>query len=402
MKVLFEHHHQQLSQSLIYLFEKRLGMELYRPSGDDWYTQGFYHHPLPDEAHANLTPADNAILTPPAPNEHDWRKGGDVPYFDQDNTKFRWLPLDRANEIDYFVVTSDRNQHGFQNLRNKLGTKAKVIRYCGNAVEGCDTNSFDIGLFATKNIYEELKGSKPCVLYRPEFDLKLYNYQPPPDLAWGFIYAVGRLEQPTKDAPNIPIIRNFLNFTYHHREAGSPWETWKRYEGYGNEIGAKSILHGLGTPPPGIETELDVILDTAFDRMGRPELKDRKNWPDLKFNRGEPQSHKQIAELIHFSNLAVHIKRSPPEGYGFTLHCLAACGRPMVIEQDAYRHLSASVFLQHKETCLFVNGLDLEDKKNYRWALEPENNERMSSTLYQRFQENVSFENEAKEIAKLL
>lgn len=388
MKVLFEHHHQQLSQSLIYLFEKRLGMELYRPSGDDWYTQGFYHHPLPDEAHANLTPADNAILTPPAPNEHDWRKGGDVPYFDQDNTKFRWLPLDRANEIDYFVVTSDRNQHGFQNLKNKIGSKAKTIRYIGNRIESVDANSFDIGLFATLQYFEEFKGSKPCILYRPEFDLNLYKYTPPSAF----------------HIPNeypYPIIRNWLNFDHHHRAPGDPWHTWVRFSGYASEIGALAIQHGLGTPPPGVDVEMDVILDTCFDRMGRPELKDRSKWPDLRFNRGEPQSHKQIAELMKFSNMAVHIKRGS-EGYGFIIHSLAACGRPPIVEQDAYRHLSAYRFLQHKETCLFVNGMDLEDKANFRWALEPENNERMSSVLYQRFQENVSFDNEAKEIAKLL
>lgn len=390
MKGLFDHHHAQLSQALIYLFEMRLGIELYRPEGAEWYHQGYYWHPIAEEAMANLTPGGGIKLRGESPSPFSWLKNDqtEIPaYFSQDNTSFRWMRLEDCKNLDYIICTSERNEQRFFNLRRNLGLKAKIIRYVGNADEAVNPDLFDILIPAYLPIYEQYvqTGRKPGFLYHPEFNTSLT-----------YLYS-----EPTR-VTGQPIIRNFLNFSYHHREPGSPWETWCRYETYMREIGGLALLHGLGTPPPGVETEMDVIIDTAFDRMGRPELKDRSKWPDLTYNRGEPGNHMQISRLMMLSNMAVHIKRSPPEGYGFVIHCLAACGRPPIIEYDAYRNNSARAFLQHKETCLYVTGHDPTDKENLRWALEPENNLKMSKTLYDRFMETVDFPAEAAKLKALL
>jgi len=377
---LADFHHSQLFQSLIYLVEKRLGGKLYRPGGREWYDRGFYHHPLEAEAIANLTSGSSNEFCEPAPNEHSWQKPSETSYFDQDNLKFRWLPLERIYEVDYLICTTDRNEQRFLDMKRNLGLKAKTWRYVGNREESVSDN-FDLGLFATKRYYDQFKSSKPCVLYRPEFDLELYRYSPLPT--------------------DQQFLRTFLNFIHHHRERNSPLEIWNRWAGWANEVGCLTLMHGLGTPPPDVKVEMDVIIDTCFDKMGRPELKDRSKWPDLRFNQGEPSSHKQIAMLMGLSNIVQHVKRGS-EGYGFVLHCLAAMGRPPIVEQDAYRELSAYSFLDHKETCLFINGNDSEDQANLRWALEPENNQRLSETLHRRFLENVNFEAEAEQIRKLL
>jgi hypothetical protein len=384
MKAIADFHHTDLYRSFQFLFEKRLGWELYRPSGRDWYPR-FYWHPIEAEAIGNLTPHNEFV---PDIHGHVWNTPSDGVLFrnyGQDGTLFRWLPLDRIREIDLIICTTDRNEQRFHDLKREFGLKCPILRYTGNADEPVNPELFDIFIPAVLSHYKDWvqSGRKPGILYHPEFDIGLYSFTALPVL--------GK-----------PIVRSFLNFNYHHREPGSPWETWNRYEGYGNEIGALSLMHGLGTPPPGLETELDVIIDICFRKMGREDLLDRSKWPDLKFNRGEPPNHKVISELMKFTNLAVHIKRSPPEGYGFVIHNLAACGRPMVVEEDAYRHLSAYSFLQHRETCLFVNGHDPIDKSNYRWALEPENNRRMSETLHRRFHENVNFDDEAYRIKQLL
>lgn len=394
MRALADFHHQQLFQALIFLFEKRLGIEVYRPEGSEWYAD-YYFHPIPEEAIANLTPSPN--------NKFSWQKTSAASYFDQDNLNFRWLRLEDVKDIDYLICTSERNEQRFFNLRRNLGLKAKIIRYVGNSDEAINPDLFDIFIPAYLPYYENYvkTGRKPGFLYHPEFDCNLYKYSPPPDFAWAFIYGDGRTEAPL-NAPNIPFLRNFLNFTYHHREPGSPWETWRRYESYSAELGARAYLHGLGTPPPGIETDLDVIIDTAFDRMGRPELKDRTKWPNLETNRGEPSNHRQIAHLMNLSNMVVHIKRSPPEGYGFVIHCLAACGRPPIIEYDAYRNNSARAFLQHKETCLYVTGHDPTDRENLKWALQPEVNLKMSKVLHDRFLNEVDFSAEAEKLKALL
>lgn len=390
MIALHDPHHSQLSQALVYLFEKRLGIKLYRPAGHDWYHNGYYWHPIEEEALGNLSRGADieTDLAAQAPSDYSWQKSdAGLSYFDQDNLKFRWLPLDRANEIQWLICTTDRNEARFSKLRRERCPKAKIIRYIGNRDEITSLDNWDVGLFATLKYYNAFKRLKPCILYHPEFDTNVYRYEPPPK----------SYENPAYSR----ILRNFLNFTYHHREPGSPWETWCRYWGYCNDLGYTALLHGLGTPPHGVDVEMDVIIDTCFERMGRPELKDRSKWPDLRWNQGEPSSQKQIAQLMRLSNMAVHIKRGS-EGYGFVIHGLAACGRPMIVEEDAYRELSAYDFMFHRKTCLFVTGNHETDKANLKWAMEPEVNHDMSWALHSEFSKRVQFDREAQDVRKLL
>jgi hypothetical protein len=174
-----------------------------------------------------------------------------------------------------------------------------------------------------------------------------------------------------------------------------------RYVGYGKEVGAVSFMHGVGTPPPTIDfEELNVPELITLEKMGRLDLKDRRNWPDLRWNRGEAPNHPVMAELMKLSNIMVHPKGTA-EGYGFCVHQFASCGRPVVVTEH-YRTISACFFLQHRETCLFITGDDGTDRENFKWALQPENNERMSETIHRRFKEHVNFEDEANRIKALL
>src|SRR5258708_34548481 len=43
MKIYTALHHLDLYYSLQLLFEKRLGYELYRPTGREWFTNGYWH-----------------------------------------------------------------------------------------------------------------------------------------------------------------------------------------------------------------------------------------------------------------------------------------------------------------------------------------------------------------------
>jgi len=42
MKVFAELHHQSLFTSLQFLFEKRLGYQLFRPIGEKWFREGYW------------------------------------------------------------------------------------------------------------------------------------------------------------------------------------------------------------------------------------------------------------------------------------------------------------------------------------------------------------------------
>ncbi len=385
-RIFADAHHTDLYRALQLLFERRFGWELYRPLGREYFDRGYFWHPREDEVIGLLTKQSEFD---PAKHKDvfDASEGG-VLWKDreQDGILFRWLPLDRIKEIDLIVCTTDRNEDGFYRLRRDFGLKCPILRYTGNNGEKLDLDKFDIFIPAHLPDYERYvaSGKKPGILYHPEFEIDngMYCWTPLPD-------------------HRQKIARTFLNFIYHHVGPGTPNEQWRRYCGYCDEIGALHLMHGLGTPPPGIEVPLDRIIDESFRAMGLDHLLDRSKWPDLRFNRGEPANHRTLSNLVKFSNIVVHPKPSPPEGYGFVVHQVAACGRPLVLPQW-YRQLSASKFLQERETCIYITGHDPTDKENFKWAMRPENNAKMAPEIRRRFDENVSFADEASRIRALL
>jgi hypothetical protein len=83
------------------------------------------------------------------------------------------------------------------------------------------------------------------------------------------------------------------------------------------------------------------------------------------------------------------------------VHEVAACGRPLIIP-GWYQSLSASLFLQHRETCVYITGHDPTDKENFKCMVKPENNMRMAELIRKRFDENVNFAAEADQLKALL
>lgn len=388
LKVLIDQHHTDLFRGFQMLFEQRLGYEVYRPSGPEWYPR-FYWHPIEGEALGNLMPhavfdplVHKSVLPPP----EDQSKGKLWQNFRlglNDGVRFRWMTLDQAKDLDLIVCTIARNESRFHDLKNYLGLKCPIVRYTGNTMESLNLDHFDIFLPAYLPDYEQYvkTGKKPGILYHPEFDENLYSYSPVPLL-------------------DKPIIRAFLNFMYHHREPGGMYEKWTHYAGYGAEVGAVAYMHGVGTPPAGIDIDLNMPMDLALEKIGRLDLQDRSKWPDLRCNRGEAPNHPILSGLMKLSNIMIHPKWLQ-EGYGFVIHQFASCGRPPVIPRH-YESLSAKFFLQDKETCIFMTGDDQTDRANFHWALKPENNARLGETIHKRFKETVNFEDEAERISALL
>lgn len=385
MIALADFHHSQLFQSFQHLFEHDLGIELYRPLGAEWYHKGFYYHPIEEEAlgiltktsefdpskHKNVFDAPDGVL---------WKNG------EQYCVLYRWMPLERVREIDYLICTQERNEEPFYRLKKEMGLKCKVLRYCGNGGEPVDLSKCDILISALLEHYERYirTGQKPGLLFHPWFDLN--NSM--------FCYSEMPAQPPS-------ILRQLLNFSFHHREPGGPYETWMRYCGYCQEIGARHHLHGLGTPPPGIEVPMDKIIDESFRAMGREDLLDRSKWPDLLTHDGEPPNLRMLATLIKESHAVLQPKRSPPEGFGYLVHEVAACGRPLIVPHW-YKQLSAALFLQERETCLFITGHDPTDKENLHWLFSGDNAPRMGREIRRRFDHNVNFDDEARRIKELL
>lgn len=388
LKVLIDHHHTDLFRAFQMLFEKRLGWEVYRPSGAEWYPR-FYWHPIEGEALGNLTP--HAVFDPkihksvlPSPDEQvNGKLWQNFSLGLNDGVRFRWMTLDEAKDVDLIVTTIARNESRFYDLRKHLGLRCNIARYTGNTFEPLNLDHFDIFLPAYYPDYEQYvkTGKKPGILFHPEFDEEMYSYTP-------------------IELREHPIMRSFLNFSWHEREPGGKYETFQRYACYIRELGGVAYMHGVGTPPEGVDLELNLAMDLALEKIGRLDLRDRSKWPDLRCNRGEAPNHPILAGLMKLSNIIIHPK-TLQEGYGFVIHQLASVGRPPVVPRH-YETLSAKFFLQHRETCIFMSPDEGTCKADFHWALEPDNNARMSETLHKRFKETVDFEDEAAKIEALL
>lgn len=397
LRCLADFHHTDLYRGFQMLFEQRLGYELYRPCGPEWYPR-FYWHPIEGEALGNLMPYaqfDPAIHKSVLPEKEEQSEGVLWKNFRNglnDGVLFRWMTLDQAKDLDLIVCTIARNESRFHDLKNYLGLKCPIVRYTGNTMESLNLDHFDIFLPAYYPDYEQYvkTGKKPGILYHPEFDETLYNYTP----------VTQNYEGPNGEVWNHAILRGFLNFMWHHRESGGMFEYWNRYAGYGSEVGAKAFMHGVGTPPEGLDLEINMPMDLALEKVGRLDLQDRSKWPDLRWHRGEAPNHPVLAGLMKMCNMVIHPKWLA-EGYGFVIHQLASVGRPAIVPRH-YETLSAKLFMQHRETCIFMSGDESTCKTDLHWALEPENNARMSETLHKRFKENVNFEDEAARIEALL
>lgn len=378
-KVLVDFHHSDLFRSWKMLFEKRLGFEVYRPKGQEWYDRGYYTHPIEAEGRGNLNPF----------NEFEGNWDDHPEYVSQDSVGFRWLSLDEAKDIDLIITSIDRNQTGFKKFRDEFGLKCKICRYTGNPVESFDFSCFNFMLAANLRYYKEFveSGGVHGMLFYPEFDEILHSYSDPI----------------TKETEDIgcpyPIVRSFINFLYHHPDHANH-QNWDRYCRFLGMVGGTPLLHGLGTPPPGVETALDVILDIEFDRLNLQQYRYRESWPNRLTNRGEPSSETEVANLIRNSHIVFNQKHY--DGYGFIPFKAASIGRPIICAPGDYDTLSAGFIFERDKTAIHITGSDEEDLAVLGKFSEPSFNLTVCREVRKRFEETVDFEDQARKVLEFL
>jgi len=166
MNVLADLHHGDLYHSLRMLFEKRLGWNLYRPIGIDWYTKGFwqYNNNLPTvKQYLDIRGEDkdqgDHFLCPEGPH-------GEV---DKALTFSQFLEKD----IDIVIASVREHEDTYHRLIQEHKPKAKLIRQCGNIHDVVDPQII-------KNIMASccLSNIPPnvnAISYHQEFDLKVFK-----------------------------------------------------------------------------------------------------------------------------------------------------------------------------------------------------------------------------------
>jgi len=231
MKVFADMHHGALSYSLHLLFEKRLGWELFRPIGWDWWKEGYWKYSqLLDTAHSYLDIKDEDI-----------DEGSHFEHYDPDFDYIqKALTLDQFKEMDIGIILCSVGTHEtpYLDLRNRLKPEAKLIRQIGNWNEEVDFGK-------TRNLMISV-GPFVCpydinyIWYHQEFDTKAWDYT-----------------EPTK----FKTIRTFINCFPDSEDAN----LWPIYKERLPEFDWK--MHGIGGEDGNISPQTKVretMIDTGF------------------------------------------------------------------------------------------------------------------------------------------
>lgn len=346
MKVLADFHHGDLFYSLQLLFEKRLGWELYRPVGLDWYREGYWKvFDHVDTARQFLDIGGSfedlkgkypdAFFVPLNAGAKEVSSGTFlVPDVTKDSVQ-RGITLQEFKETKFDIVISSIPDHIplYNQLIERFQPQAKHIFQVGNAW-GHQPGVRNI--LASTAPFPVPAGINAC-FYHQEFDLETYRYEPP-----------DREEQKK--------VHSYIHWMNRR-------ELFGEYAIALPEFAFRSFGAGMD----------DSIIRTA-----------------------------DVAGKMRESAFTWHYK---PEGDGFGHSVFGTCavGRPPLIWGSQYQGKLAGHLFTNEKTCLNLEGYSKEDNlRRIRQFARPEEHLKMCEATARRFRNVVDFDEEEKRIRTFL
>lgn len=355
MKVLTDFHHHALAESLLMLFEDRMGAEVWFPAGMDWFTRDYWAFEKAwhgdrvarqylDGIWADAARYEDGTLVRPDPR-HVGRT-------------HRGITLDAALDTRWDLVISSlpHNDVGFHRLARQTGARFGV--QVGNAHQD---SAWDLAEFVLSSstlpglVHPDTWGTVrswqgvPTVVYHQEFDLHRFRHEWPP--------ANGReVASWVNCFPEGPSYPWFTQFARAH------------------------------------EDEFDFRVYGASGSPG----------PD-EFSAGDISDADAVADAMRGARIAWHSKHWS-DGFGHVIHDWFAIGRPVVGIARYYADKLAGP--------LFVEGVTSYDIERYsehelvdilrRLRDDDDHHRQMCLNAAQRFRELVDFDREAETIARML
>lgn len=277
MKVLTDFHHSSLLTSLSLLFEDRLGWDLYRPIGMDWFEEGYWKiNNQQDTAKQYLEiegqPLDN---TPPLNGVQDGGQDGVYVINDPGNVRtHRACTLDyfKNNDFDLCIASIPQHIQVYKNLIKLYNIKAKLIVQMGNNWQGYD--------FGDLPVMASVKGpvrSGNVFRYHQEFDTSIFRYS-----------AID------------PTARSIYSFVNIIQNTGIGWSDYQRLS---KILGRKGYTFGAygGQCPDG--------------NMNGPV---------------------ELANKMREASMIYHVKPGG-DGFGHIIHNAYAVGRPIITRRSHYK-----------------------------------------------------------------
>lgn len=162
MKVFTDFHHQSLFNSLIMLFEGRLGYEIYRPIGMEWFEKNYWR------INGLRATAEQFLQFGAVPND------GTPPL---NESPRRTITFEEFKDTPFDILVASIPQHvdPFKELILKFQPQAKLIYQIGN--------QWQVNPKEVKNVMASAKVLIPQtvngVIYHQEFDTNIFRHEPP-------------------------------------------------------------------------------------------------------------------------------------------------------------------------------------------------------------------------------
>jgi hypothetical protein len=341
MRIFTDLHHGDLYYSLHLLLERRLGHELYRPIGLDWFHSGYWKIAAP---YGNAIGTVNQYLQI-RPGMYDQYKNLNGQHYVEDSVYHVWHPghkyyqraitFDQFQKMEFDVVMPTHPDHGgpFTELRNRFQPKAKLIQQMGNA--GQRTSLPNV---LHSSPFPNPRADQHCLRYHQEINPDLFSYS-----------------DPNPDTRNVYSVVNCAPYLgkYNQYKALIGDANWKYY-GASSPDGALSGGHG-------------------------------------------------VAGKMHEANVAWHLK--PKGGVGHSTKGWFAVGRPLVTNMSEHRKAGGDTLLLFRPgvTCIDLDsGTVHENERQIRNVLEPEENLKWSRRVRKIFDEVVNFDRQEGQVKEFL
>lgn len=350
LTVFVDFHHAGLLQSLILLFEKRLGGRLYRPIGTEWHKAGFwkvYDHPATVEQYLGIggatpdgsRPLNEVLLAHLEPAT------ATIAYYckdiDSDQTnKAITLQGFMALPFDIVIASIPAHVEPFKELCRIHPNKPKLIFQIGNSWTNEAASAPNIMASA---IIHNVPTSTKYIQYHQEFDTSIYSNTEP--------------VQSKKIASYINCFDSLGHFA-------NDYNIFRKCE--------------------------QLLAD----------------W-DMKIHGGQCRDgaigpSKVLAESMKSQRYIWHVKNGG-DGYGHTIHTAAAMGKPLIVNKSYYTDKLADVLLEDGVTCIDIAGLDPTQTVAKILAHDNEPTySAMCKNIADKFNQNVNFDKEEQMIRDFL
>lgn len=343
MRVLCDFHHAGLLNSLILLFEKRLGWKVYRPIGREWYDEGYwkvYNHPETVEQFLGIngsTPDGTEPLNDVVGQDNGIYLCHDI----ASNKTNRAITLEQFRKMNFGIVIASIPQHiePFKKLCQEHWSRPKLIFQIGNQWTNEASNADNIMASARIDLQ-----NKNSVVYHQEFDTNIFSR--------GFSEVAE------------PRITSFVNCFSLDNMFKEDFELFEKIE--------------------------SLMPDWNFKCLGG-QCRD-----------GCANGEEEVAREIKKSAFIWHTKRGG-DGYGHIIHNASACGVPMIVKKEYYVGKLGEDLMIDGETCICIDELSTDEIiKKIRYYSQYPMWKTMCGNVYNNFKKKVDFDKEEKDIRHFL